>query len=207
MSRIKKVGLGSAALLAAVVLTAPPAPATEAHGWLVDLKYGQSTFEETFPGRRIAIFDDEADAAGVEVGYRFNDYIGLQAGYHDLGTFQGVGPFCASDDEVCLGRAALYAPIPWEAEVLGWSLAAVPSWPFTGRLSAYGKVGLLDWESDLSSAPVPEVPAEFRSFSDTDLLTALGVRYRFGERFGALLEYQRIDLDLGSTTLGVSWNF
>lgn len=208
MSRTHTTWLGGAALLAAVFFGGSAAVAADSAGWQIDLKYGQSTLEQSFVGRRTIAFDDESDAAGVEVGYRFNDYIGLQAGYHDLGTFQGTAPFCPNNDQACIAHLALFAPLPFEAQVLGWSLAAVPSWPFTDRLSAYGKVGLLDWETEMELIPVFHVIiAEFDTFSDTDLVTALGLRYRFRKNLGALIEYQRLDLDLDSTTVGVTWKF
>ena len=207
-------------LALAVAVIGASAASADAPSWQVDVKYGESSLDESFGAFHVSTFDDESNVAAVEVGYRFNDYIGVQAGYHDLGSFDGRGSPCADiAGEPCIERLAttalcaegfdcLLVIVPLEAEITGWSAAAVPSWPFTDRLSAFGKVGVLDWEADIFTTPAALASfGQVGSFSDTDLLTAVGLRYRFGRHVSAVLEHQRLDLELDSSTLGVGWSF
>ena len=221
MSRNDSARFGSIALLATLLIAGGGPLAADSSGWQVDLKFGRSSLEDAFGERHVKRFDDQADASSVEVGYFFNEYIGVQAGYHALGTFDGAGSPCPDDVDACIERLALppqalcvegqpcvevLAPI--EAEVTGWSLAVVPTWPFTERLSAFAKVGALEWDTELSSE-LFFVPGgrHFESFSNTDLLTGVGLSYRFGESLGAVAEYRQLDLDLASASLGLSWRF
>lgn len=221
MSRTKSALLGCFVLLASVLVGGGTPLAADQAGWQVDLKYGRSSLEDAFGKRFVKSFDDEADASSVEVGYFFNEYVGVQIGYHDLGTFDGSGSPCPDDVDACiealseeiLALCVDVAPCvtvvaPIEAEVTGWSLAVVPSWPVTERFSAFGKLGVLEWDTDLSSG-LQFTPrgGTFESFSNTDLLTGVGLSYRFGENLGALVEYRRLDLDLASASLGITWRF
>ncbi len=88
----------------------------------------------------------------------------------------------------------------------GWSLAVVPSWPFTRRLAAYGKLGVFDRETELSSdVQLIDGGRDFDRLSGTDLLTGVGLNYQFGKSLGALIEYQRTDVD--TAAFGLTWSF
>lgn len=221
MSRSNSIWFGCSVFLAATLFAGSAPLAADQSGFQVDLKHGRSTLDDTFGRRFVKSFDDEAASSSVEIGYFFNDYVGVQVGYHDLGTFDGGGSPCPDDVEGCIEAlseeilalcadqapcVAVFAPI--EAEVTGWSLAVVPSWPFTSRLSAFGKVGVLEWDTDLSSTlQLTSAGREFERFSNTDLLTGIGLNYRIGKNLGASVEYRRLDLDLASASLGVNWRF
>jgi opacity protein-like surface antigen len=190
-------------------------------GWQVGLELGRSSLENSFGERHIKRFDDEAGASSVEIGYFFNRYLAVEAGYHDLGSFAGAGSPCPDYVDACIeslaaqpqglcveGAPCVEVLAPIEAEVTGWSLAVVPSWPFTERFSAFAKVGAIAWDTDLSSELVVTARGrQFESFSSTDLLAGIGLSYRFGNSLGAVAEYRRLDLDLASTSLGLSWRF
>ncbi len=211
--------LPSMLLTATLVAGGASALGDEDSSWHVDLKYGESSLDRTFGSIRTRTFDDDSNVAAVEVGFRFNDYIGVQAGYHDLGTFDGTGSPCFDiEGQPCIQRLAtlelcaegfdcLLVVEPLEAEFTGWSLAAVPSWPFTDRLSAFGKIGLMNWEGELFTTTTFPSFGRVATVSDTDLLTAVGLRYRFGRHASAVVEHQRFDLDLSSSTLGIGWAF
>ena len=194
------------ALAFAVALGTAGSLAADSSGWRVDLKIGRSSLDETFGTERPKFVDDSAGASSIEVGYFFSPYVGVQAGYHDLGTFEGTGTSCPFDPQTCRESLALYAPARVEADVTGWSLAVVPTWPFTEKLSAYGKLGLFDRETEVSSDAVfIDGSRDFERRTGTDLLTGVGVRYRLLEHLDALVEYQRVEID--SAALGVSWTF
>jgi opacity protein-like surface antigen len=206
MSGIKST-CGLPLLLAAVVLAGSGPLAADPSGWRVGIKLGRSSFEQSFgEEQRHKSFDDRADASAVEIAYFFNEYVGVQAGYHDLGAFRGTGSSCPFDPRTCREILALFAPAAVEAEVTGWSLAVMPSWPLTPQLSAYGKLGVFGRDTELSSdVQLVDGGRDFDRVSDTDLLTGVGLHYRFGERLGALVEYERAELD--AVGLGLTWSF
>ena len=194
-------------LLAAVVLAGGSPLTADPSGWEVGLKFGRSSLEQSFgEQQRHKSFDDRADASAVEIAYFFNEYVGVQAGYNELGTFRGTGSSCPFDPQTCRETLALFAPAAAEAEVTGWSLAVIPSWPFTRRLAAYGKLGVFDRDIELSSdVQLIDGGRDFDRLSGTDLLTGVGLRYRFGKGLGTLVEFQRAELD--SASLGITWRF
>ena len=203
MSRSRSRWFGASALIAAVLVGGGDPLAADEKGWQVDLRLGRSSLESSFGERYSKWFDDQADTSSVEVGYSFNRYLGFQAGYHDLGSFDGTASPCPNRTDPCIA-----VRVPIEAEVTGWSLAVVPSWPFTERFSAFAKLGALAWDTDLYSDRI--VTGRGRMFersSGTDLLAGIGLGYRFGTRLGAVAEYRRLDLDLASTSLGINWRF
>jgi hypothetical protein len=201
------VWYGASALLAAVLVGGGDPLAADEKGWEGGLKFGRSFLEQSFgEQQRHKSFDHRADASAVEIAYFFNEYLGVQAGYNELGTFRGTGSSCPFDPRTCRETLALWAPAAVEAEVTGWSLAVIPSWPLTRRLAAYGKLGVFDRDTELSSdVQLIDGGRDFDRLSGTDLLTGVGLRYRFGKGLGTLVEYQRAELD--SASLGLTWRF
>lgn len=208
MSRTRTTRWIGVLVAAPLLLIAGPLGA-DATGWYVELRHGPTSLDANLGSGLLQgrFVNDEADASSAEVGYRLNKYLGLQAGYHDLGTYQGrsAGPACPQDARDC---PLILESFPFEADFSGWSLAAVPAWPWNDRFALYGKLGALAWEGDLDNfAPAPLRLWVSERYSGTDLLTAVGARYRFAGGFGVLVEHQQLDLDLESTSLGVSWKF
>lgn len=189
--------------------------------WYVQGTVGQAGLDGSFGPRFQKVFDDEEVSATLGVGYSLNPYLAVEAGYHDLGSHAGFGSPCPVGVDVCIERLVdlglcvagsadcvdTLVLIPVEADLTGWSLSAVPSWRFSDRFSVYGRVGIIDWESDVSSN-FPSIPnATIDTFSDQELLTGIGFRYGFPSGLGLLLEYEQFDLDVVSTHVGVHWRF
>lgn len=85
-------------LLAAVVLAGGSPLTADASGWEVGLRFGRSSLEQGFgEQQRPKRFDDRADASAVEIAYFFYEYVGVQAGYNELGTFRGTRSSCPLD--------------------------------------------------------------------------------------------------------------
>lgn len=205
------------------LLAAAPLAAGESR-WYLNGKIGQASLETQFGTRSPKFFDDSDETGSVEVGYVLHRYLAVQAGYHDLGTYQGFGSPCPEDAEVCpatlavandpslalciegatdpICRSALVA-VPMTADVTGLSLSLVPRWPIGERFSLYGKLGVIDWDSDVDGAGFGRIDR----YSDRDLLTGVGAQYVFPKGIGVLVEYQRLDFDHDSTSLGASWRF
>lgn len=169
--------------------------------WYLNLKLGKGSLDTEFGKALLNHFDDDTDTGSVEVGYILRRHLAIQAGYHDLGEYAGSGSSCA-EDAFCLTIYPL-PDISMTADVSGLSLSLVPRLPLLDdRLTVYGKLGVIDWNSDLSG--------DFGfhdSYSDTDLLSGVGLRYGFKNGFGVLAEYERLDFDQQSASLGASWRF
>ncbi len=180
--------------------------------WYVEARLVRTDINATLGVNWPKFFDDEDDGIGVELGYRLNPYFALQLGYQDFGDFQGFGSPCPEDAELCIltlgdPQDLALRPLvvtPLTAEVSGLSLTAVPTWPINDRFSLFGKLGVLDWDADVSES---HNGRRVDSFSDTELLAGVGLRYAWPSGFGVAAEYQQVDLDLGSTSLGASWRF
>ncbi len=215
---------GSPALLAALVAFAIVAGAGALQAgdraWYVEAKAGPASLDARYGALAPKVFDDDDAARAVEVGYSVNRYLAIQAGVHDLGEYSGGGSPCPERSPVCIerlareflglcieGRECLQVFAPVSAEVSGYSLSAIPRWPVGERLWLFGRVGVLDWETDISHTGSSFGGGRLDSFSDQGVLTGLGVRYAFPKGLGVLLEYQRLDLDFGTANLGVSYRF
>jgi OOP family OmpA-OmpF porin len=169
--------------------------------WYVQGRVGQSSYQATV-GQGAWFFDGDDESAAVEVGYALNPYIALEAGYHELGRFGGSGSPCALDAVACVAIV-----VPVEADISGLSVAAVPRYPLTDRFSVYGKVGVIDWTTDISHGSEIFGRGRIDSLSGQDLLAAVGAQVDFRRGFGVAIEYEELDFDVGSTSLGLSYRF
>ena len=166
--------------------------------------------------------DDDDTAGGVELGYLVHRLLGVQAGYHDLGTYTGSNRLCPEGqicpliqlpdvqlpgfgfgDGIGLPELGLFAPV--EAQFTGVSLAAIPRWPVTERFALYGKLGILDWEGEISTSSVFG-PLTLERPSGQDFLGGVGALYAFPSGFGLQLEAETTDL-YDQVSLGSSWRF
>lgn len=202
MFRSNLVSLATAIALLAIGLAGSPVAADDSR-WYLDGQVGQSSYQTKIDGAHW-VFDDDDRSATFEVGFIVNPYLAIEAGYHDLGTFDGRGSACARGVP-CVDLDFLVDVV---ADVSGLSLAAVPTYPINDRLSVYAKVGLIDWTVDVSLGEgALLLRGQIDSLSGQDLLVAAGARYEFGRGFGLAIEHQEYDFDVQSTVLGLSYSF
>jgi OOP family OmpA-OmpF porin len=150
---------------------------------------GQSgvSFDETFAGED---FSFDADSTGFKAiaGWRFLDWLAVEANYVDLGS---------GDDKVA-GETI-------ETDVNGVSLSAVGFLPI-GPVDLFARVGAINWNADV------DVPGLDISASDdgTDLTYGVGAQFRVWS-LGLRAEYERFDISDADTvdmiSLGVTWTF
>ena len=194
----KRVHSLAAFALLAIAIAAQPAAAGDSR-WYLNGQFGQSSYRASVEGRWG--FDGDDESATAELGVTVNPYLAIEAGYHDLGEFAGIGSPCPRDAEVCTAVV-----VPVEADVSGVSLAAVPRWAVSPRLSLYGKLGVIDWSSDIRITK-PFREHEIDSLSGEDLLAALGARWELRDGLGVGLEYRELGFDLESASVGLSYRF
>lgn len=169
-------------------LVTAPAYAVD-NGIYLGASVGQSgvSYDETFEGQA---FSFDADSTGFKAiaGWRFLDWLSVEANYVDLGS---------GDDDVAGEKL--------EADVSGLSLSAVGFVPI-GPVDLFARVGAIDWEADLK-APGLGVSA---SDDGTDLTYGVGAQFRVWG-LGVRAEYERFDISDADTvdmvSLGVTWTF
>jgi hypothetical protein len=176
---------GAAATLALCGVNAQAAD----NGIYIGASVGQSSteYEQSFEGED---FDFDASATGYKAiaGWRFLDWLAVEANYVDLGS---------GDDNV------LGAKI--KSDVSGVSLAAVGFVPL-GPVDLFARVGAINWDADL------EAPGLGISGSDdgTDLAYGLGAQFRVWS-LSLRAEYERFDIsdaeNVDLVSVGVTWTF
>lgn len=136
--------------------------------------------------------DDSSFAIGI--GYSFAERVFLEAAYHDFGGHDGQTN-CPPD------FACLIVPLQTQADLSGISLSVVRTIELTDSLDFYGKLGLMSWDIEFD-----DISAAFDD-SGTDLHYGLGLSFRASESWSIFAEYESVDLDLDSVSLGVRLGF
>lgn len=157
-------------------------------------------------------------------GYQFNDYLGLEALYADLGAFERSARLS--------GAVGLFAPayLKEETDVDGFGLVIVGSLPLGPGFTAFGKAGVFSWETDTSGdlgiqtgticaificGPIADQRSYFIDDSGTDPMFGLGVKF-MGGGWGMRLEWERFtglghgfdgEADMDLFTLGIEYQF
>jgi OOP family OmpA-OmpF porin len=176
------------AATAALGLLAAPAFAAD-NGVYLGASVGQSgvSFDDSFAGEDIEL---DVDSTGFKaiVGWRFLDWLSVEANYVDLGS---------GDDRI--------EGIKFETDVNGISLSAVGFLP-VGPVDLFARVGAVNWNADITA---PEFDLE-SSDDGTDLTYGVGAQFRVWS-LGLRAEYERFDISDADTvdmvSLGVTWTF
>jgi len=148
---------------------------------------GGVQFEDRIEGENFD-FDASDTAYKLIVGWRFLDWLSVEANYVDLGT---------ADDRI--------DGVDIEADVSGFSLAALGFLPI-GPVDVFAKLGAVNWDAELSA------PGTGLSSSDdgTDLMYGAGVQFRVWS-LSFRGEYEMFDVADADTvdmiSLGVTWTF
>lgn len=174
-----------------------PAAASD-FGLYVSAKYGTTDVDASLGDNLDQVLDGDDETQALEVGFRFGRFWGVQAGYHDFGDVGGL-----ANCDTC---GLVNNTIPIRGESTGYSLSLVPELPLGQRLSVYGKVGLIAWETDVSaSTAVGDEP--LGSFDEEDLLYGLGVRLDFLGPFELFGEWESVGSDLETISFGATLLF
>jgi OOP family OmpA-OmpF porin len=172
----------------AIGLLSLPAAAAD-NGIYIGAGVGQSSVE--FDGDVAGTdfnFDASTTAYKVIAGWRFIDWLAVEANYVDLGS---------SDDRV-FGETL-------ETDIDGFSASVVGFLP-VGPVDIFARVGAVDWSADIS-APALDVRGEE---DGTDLTYGIGAQFRVWS-LGIRAEYEIFDIEDADTvdmlSLGVTWTF
>jgi OOP family OmpA-OmpF porin len=172
---------------AAIGLTGAPAFAAD-NGLYLGAGVGQAGVQlDDIEGVDID-YDADSTAFKVIAGWRFLDWLAVEANYVDLG----------SGDDRILGEKI-------ETDVNGVTLSAVGFVPI-GPVDLYARVGAINWNADLESPSL-----DFKTSDDgTDLTYGVGAQFRVWS-LSLRAEYERFDIDEADTvdmiSLGITWTF
>ena len=136
------------------------------------------------------LLDDNASAYKLFLGYEFEKFIGIEAGYIDFGSYD-VGEF---ED---VGDAAIDAD--------GWTAALTARIPLGKLFTVYGKVGYFFWDAELRAA---ENIGDLTDDGE-DPFYGAGLRLNLG-KFSVLGEYEFYDANDFSNdlfSLGLRFTF
>jgi opacity protein-like surface antigen len=180
--------IAAAALAASCSLLSLPALSAD-NGIYLGAGIGQSSvqFDDNISGQD---FDFDASATGFKAiaGWRFLDWVAVEANYVDLGS---------GDDNVQGERI--------ETDVDGVSLSAVGFVPL-GPVDLFARVGAINWNADIG-APNLGVSA---SDDGTDLTYGVGAQFRVWS-LSFRGEYEIFDISDADTvdmfSIGVTWTF
>jgi opacity protein-like surface antigen len=153
----------------------------------VGIGQGSVQFEDRIEGENFD-FDASDTAYKLIAGWRFLDWLAVEANYVDLGT---------ADDRI--------EGVDIEADVSGFTLAAVGFLPI-GPVDVFAKLGAVNWDAELS-APGTGLNA---SDDGTDFMYGAGVQFRVWS-LSIRGEYEIFDVAEADTvdmiSLGVTWTF
>jgi opacity protein-like surface antigen len=142
-------------IAAAVVLSTLAASSFAAPGFYAGVDAGRTQMHS----------DSDVNSLGAFVGYRFNDYLGAELGYRELGQW-GAG-----------------TGFDYKAEQTAFS--AVGTLPLSKGFNVFGRLGVnnIHVNSDFGAIN--------RSNTDLKLLYGLGVGYSFSPNISARVEVQK----------------
>ena len=180
--------LAAAALAASCSLFSLPALSAD-NGIYLGAGIGQSSvqYDDIIDGQN---FNFDASATGFKAiaGWRFIDWLAVEANYVDLGS---------GDDNV-LGEKI-------ETDVNGVSLSAVGFVP-VGPVDLFARVGAVNWNADLTARNLGVSASD----DGTDLTYGVGAQFRVWS-LSIRGEYEVFDISDADTvdmfSIGVTWTF
>jgi len=157
------------AVLVAVSALSIPAYAAD-NGWFVLGSVGMTKYHDKDPAPAGFTVDDSDMGFKVGGGYMFNQNLGVEAAYVDLGKEKFTAP----------GVSA-------EAKASGEVLAVLGVWPINPQFSLLGRIGAINGTVKVSGGG-----ADVKS-TDVKLTYGVGGAYNLNKQFSIRLEYDRYD--------------
>ena len=129
-------------------------------------------------------FEGSAVAIREFIGANYGDYVGLELGYVDFGTV---------NDQVLLEQGT--GSINDGIKTWGYELALIGRYPLNQELDAFGKVGMLRWDSE---STLETFPAPTKQDGD-DMVWGIGLDFRGSGRFNVRIQADFVDIDFASS--------
>lgn len=140
---------------------------------------GYSTFQ-------VDSIDFEGSDVAVRqfIGLNYGDYVGFEIGYLDFGTV---------NDQILLPQET--GGINDSIKSWGYEVAVIGRYPLNQELDAFGKVGMLRWDSEETRETFP-LPTKL---DGDDLVWGIGFDFRGSGRFHARVQADVVDVDFASS--------
>jgi OOP family OmpA-OmpF porin len=205
--------------IALCALTLLPFAAEAADGFYVSGSIGYSLFRDDSSreqadaaigsaGATVSSSNLDRNDVGykVQVGYQFNDYFAVEAGYVDLGKEEYTA-------HISGGRVNV------EGKASGYNLDAVGSYPFGNGISLFGKFGLINAEVkvDISASGPGGSASDSESVTKVKQVYGVGVAYELYQNIAIRAEAERYanlgagdktgETDVDLFSVGVSYRF
>jgi OmpA-OmpF porin, OOP family len=153
-------------------------PAAAEPGWYGFGSFGRSSFDDGGTQSALAGGDDKDNGARIGAGYMFSERLGIEAGWMDFGKAKRGGAI-----------PGLSATRDGDVRANGPFLAGVASLPLTGRLSAFGKVGLIDARIGPSPDADAGIAGFFENTGDLRPMVGVGGTWRLTRDWALQTEY------------------
>ncbi|MXX76008.1 MAG: porin family protein [Holophagales bacterium] len=184
------------ALALVMLLTASPAAAERELYFGFHL--GRTDVEVNADDALDQILDGDGNSRAYEIGFRFNDNFAVEAGYHDLSEVDGAVRPCAE------GVPCSDIPIRGKINVL--SVAIVPQYAITGRISVFAKVGIVSWGADLEDA-LDDFDVTLDDLDEEDLVYGVGAEFQLLGRLSLVGRFESIGGDIETVSVGARIGF
>jgi hypothetical protein len=181
-----------------VLAFALAAPASHAGGLYLTGKVGTTSVDADLGGSIDQILDGDDESAALGLGLSLGDHLAFEFAYHDFGTVPSAGSTCTE----CF---ILVAPL--EGDTTAYSLSFLPHLPISDNFSAYGKIGVMSWETSLSEV-FPQIENTLEDdYSDEDIVYGIGLRFLLPGPFGVFAEFERFGDSFESVSMGATLGF
>lgn len=206
----------SMGILALAITATGFASSASAAGGYIFADVGRSDFDV---GSEPNISVDDTDTLyGVGLGYSFNDYFSIEAGFADLGetSASSRGPISANlygSNVTIDGKIALDAN--------GFFYGIRGDLPITESFNLFARLGMLHWQSDadVSGTVTIDGTSSSGSFSEniddgTDPYVGIGADYGITDHVSLNAQWNRYmlevadeDLDVDTLSVGITFRF
>jgi hypothetical protein len=183
-----KVGYLFSAMLCAGVMSSGAVVADDDTGWFIGA--GISRLDADFEDVSDVSFSDSDNTGSLKAGYMFNNNVGVELGYLDLGDYTGDGGLTVDAN--------------------AGTLALILNWPVAEKVDLYGKIGAFFVKAK-SNQVIPFVGPVQEDDDTSDLYGALGGEIDLGQ-LNFFAEFSAVDtevskLNIDILTLGIKWEF
>jgi OOP family OmpA-OmpF porin len=167
-------------LVAAALWALTPVTAFADSGLILAASVGSAELSEDFDGFDV---DASSTAYRLTVGWRFSDYLAVEAGYHNFGDFDQTLDISGT-------------PIDVSLKADGFTFGGVGSLPLGDRFGLFARAGAFFWDGDADINNVTQATPE-----DTNLYLGVGARLALTERLSLTADASRYDLDDTSSSV------
>lgn len=130
-------------------------------------------------------FSERDFAWGLSIGYAFNRYWAIEAGYSDIGSFNSTKTSINNKESRSIDLTAV-------------ELSVKASYPVTDTVSVYARLGEYKWKADTSNSVYADSSEKIYSntYRSHNVFGGIGVNYSAHDRWRLGGEYTRYDSSL-----------